>query len=171
MILTFTNGKIWAFDPGPAGELISRGLGEDIDGRLLLSPEEALYLLEKRKSVHVVDENGNELLFPELMKFFSRKDKKFPSKYLVYRDMKDRGYVVKTGFKFGTHFRAYPRGVKPGEGHSHWLIHVADENKKVSFTELSRTVRLAQNVRKKLVFAIVDKEGDIVYYKIERFTP
>ncbi len=170
-MLVFTKGKIWVTNPGLAGELIARGFGEELDGKLLLAPEEALYLSEKRKSMIIVDENDKPLTFEDLMKFFSKKDKEFPLKYIVYRDLRDRGYVVKTGFKFGTHFRVYPRGTKPGEGHAAWLVHVIEEDHKCEFTEISRSVRLAQNVRKKMVFAVVDKEGDITYYKIERFTP
>jgi len=51
----------------------------------------------------------------ELMKFASKTDKKFYSKLIVYRDLRERGFVVKTGYKFGFDLRVYPRGKKPGE--------------------------------------------------------
>ncbi len=156
---------------GLVGELNTRGFGEIKDGKLLLSPEEVLYLMEKRKRINVEDEKGKELGFKEILSAASRSDKMFPIKYLVYKDLRDRGYIVKTGFKFGAHYRVYPRGVKPGEGHAAWLIHVIKENKKIEFPEISRSVRLANNVRKKMIFAVVDKEGDITYYLIDRFTP
>ncbi len=170
-MIIFTHGKTWVMNPGQIGELNARGFGEKRGNKLLLSPEEAIYLSEKRKDFSIVDEDNNQVDYTDLMKFFSKKDKDFPKKYLVYKNLKERGYVVKTGFKFGTHFRVYPRGIKPGEGHSTWLVHVIDESHKCGFTEISRSVRLAQNVKKKMVFAVVDKEGDITYYKIERFTP
>ncbi len=170
-MLVFTQGRIWATSPGIIGELINRGYGEKVGEKLLLSPEEGVYLSEKRRDFKIVDERGKEKTFEDLVRFFSRKDRDFPKKYLVFRDLRNRGYIVKTGFKFGTHFRVYPRGVKPGEGHSNWLVHVIDETHKCEFTEISRSVRLAHSVKKKMVFAVVDKEGDITYYKIERFTP
>ncbi len=170
-MILFTGGKLWVTSPGVSGELLDRGFGENVEGKLLLSPEEALYLSEKRKSMKIIDEKNNEVSFDELMKYFSKKDKLFPLKYIVFRDLRDRGYIVRTGFKFGAHYRVYPRGVKPGEGHSTWLVHIIEENHKMEFTEISRSVRLAQNVRKRMVFAVVDKEGDVTYYKIERFTP
>ncbi len=170
-MILFTHGKFWVTSPGLTGELLDRGYGENINGKLLLSPEEALYLSEKRESLRVINENDEPVQFDDLMKYLSKKDKLFPMKYLVYRDLRERGYIVRTGFKFGAHYRVYPRGVKPGEGHSNWLVHIIEENHKMEFTEISRSVRLAQNVRKKMVFAVVDKEGDITYYKVERFTP
>ncbi len=156
---------------GIVGELNARGFGEMKGNKLILSPEEILYLMEKRKRFPVQDEKGNQLTFDEILTAAARSDKSFLLKYTVYKDLKDRGYIVKTGFKFGTHYRIYPRGVKPGEGHAVWLVHVIKENKKIEFPELSRSVRLAQNVRKKMVFAVVDNEGDVTYYKVERFTP
>ncbi len=92
-------------------------------------------------------------------------------KYTVYRDLKDRGFCVKTGFKFGSHYRLYSRGDKPGKGHAIWLVHAVPEEYTVQFQVISRAIRLAQNVRKKMIYAVVDKEGDITYYKFDRITP
>ena len=152
-------------------ELDKRGFGERKAEELLLAPEEALYLKDKRKAFHVVDYKKKKLSFTAMTRRFTRADKNFPMKYLVYRDMKDRGYCVKTGFKFGSHFRVYPRGSKPGKGHASWLLHVVPEEYICEFPVLSRAVRLAQNVRKKMIYAVIDREGDVTYYKIDRITP
>jgi len=165
-----TKGRVWVTDEKEAKELGSRGFGEEKEGKLILSPEETMFLKEKRKSF-VVTGGKKELDFDGLMKEFSKDDKEFPRKYIVYRDLRGRGYVVKTGFKFGTHYRVYGRGVRPGEAHAIWLVHCVPEEFKCDFHTFSGKVRLAQNVRKKMIYAVVDKEGDITYYKVERFSP
>ncbi len=166
-----TRGRVWVNDEATAKKLQEKGFGEEKEGKVLLSPEETLFLIEKRRDFPVEDTKGNMLGFDDLMKEFSKRDKDFPRKYIVFRDVRGRGFIVKTGFKFGTHYRIYGRGIKPGEGHAMWLIHVVPEEFKCDFHTFSGKVRLAQNVRKKMIYAVVDKEGDITYYKIERFSP
>jgi len=152
-------------------ELINKGYGEKEGKNLILSPEETLYLNEKRKEFPVYDGRGKELTHKQLWKKFLKIDKDFTMKYTVYRNLKDRGFCVKTGFKFGSHFRIYSRGDKPGKGHAIWLVHAVPEEYTVQFQVLSRAIRLAQNVRKKMIYAVVDKDGDITYYKMDRITP
>jgi tRNA-intron endonuclease len=166
-----TRGRVWVSDEETMKELTEKGFGELHEGKLHLSPEETLFLKEKRRDFPVEDEKGKGYDFDGLMKYFSAADKEFARKYIVYRDVRARGFIVKTGFKFGTHYRVYQRGVKPGEGHAIWLVHVVPEEFKCDFHTFSGKVRLAQNVRKKMIYAVVDKEGDITYYKIERFSP
>ena len=165
------DGRVIVTDPELVGELDQKGYGEREKDKLILSPEESLYLVEKRKNFVVQDPRGKELSFEQLLKKFSRLDKEFGRKYLVFKDLRERGFCVRTGFKWGTHYRVYARGDRPGKGHAIWLVHVVPEEYKCSFPELSRAVRLAQNVRKKMVYAVLDKEGDITYYKVERITP
>jgi tRNA-intron endonuclease len=170
-MILLTRDRVWVTDAETAGKLIEKGFGENHEGKVLLSPEETLFLMEKRQELPVEDTKGKRMSFDELMKEFVQKDKEFHRKYIVYRDLRGRGFIVKTGFKFGTHYRIYERGVKPGEGHAVWLVHVVPEEFKCDFHTFSGKVRLAQNVRKKMIYALVDKEGDITYYKIERFSP
>lgn len=145
-------------------ELLNRGFGELQDSQLLLDPFETLFLVEKGK----IDVGKS---FEEVLDFFSSRIDMFEAKYRVFKDFRERGYVIKTGLKFGAHFRVYPRGIKPGEGHSNVLVHVYPENLKLEMPELSRMVRLARAVRKKIYIAIVDREGDVVYYEFKRVKP
>lgn len=170
-MVLLTRGVVWITDEKESKELKAKGFGEDREGKMILSPEETLFLLEKRKSFNIENSKGTKFDFDALMKEFTKSDKEFPRKYLVYRDIRARGYIVKTGFKFGTHYRVYGRGVKPGQGHAIWLVHAVPEEFKCDFHTFSGKIRLAQNVRKKMIYALVDKEGDITYYKFERFSP
>ena len=89
-------------------------------------------------------------------------------RFNVFKDLKKRGLLVKTGFKFGAHFRAYT--TKPDHTHAEYLIHVVDSDFKSSWAEISRAVRLAHSVNKEIVFAKVD-ETKIVYIKFGRLRP
>lgn len=94
-------------------------------------------------------------------------DSKFGIKARVYEDLREKGLVPKTGFKFGTHFRVYKDFVSPENlSHAKYLVQALEPNTKLNPPEISRAVRLAQNVRKKMLFAIVN--NDISYLELKR---
>jgi len=165
-------GKIMVWDEAQANQLYQRGsYGKPLSGgKLQLAPVEAFYLLEGGK-IRVVDEDGKQLKFKDLSAKFTGGDPEVMLKYSVYADLRSRGYVIKTGLKFGAHFRVYERGEKPGEAHSKFLVQAVPEGIKLTPTELARAVRLAHSVRKKILWAIVDDEGDITYYVLTRERP
>jgi tRNA-intron endonuclease len=153
-------------DKKTASRLRQRGFGKWKDGTLELSLVEGLYLLEK--GTLEMEVGGRKMDFPALLK--GLKEEGLYDKFMVFRDLRDRGYIVKSGFKFGAHFRVYARG-EGLDGHSRMLVHVQTEDSVMGFPEVSRAVRLAQGVKKEMLFAVIDGEGDITYYKIERITP
>ena len=99
------------------------------------------------------------------------KEQDFFGKYVVYRDLKDRGYVIKTGFKYGSDFRLYNRGRGPGQGHSDYLVKIIFENYEINALDFASYVRVSHGVNKKLLLAIVDDDFDITYYNIEWTRP
>lgn len=149
--------------------------GKEIDNRLELSLTEACLLL-KRGNIRVF-KGKKSLSFEELYKHASGLDKRFTEKYRVYEELRERGLLVRTGLKFGCDFRVYERGVKLKRGpkgvreHTKWIVFSVPEDYSCSFQELSRSVRLAHNIRAKMLWAVVDNEGDITYYEIVRKTP
>jgi tRNA-intron endonuclease len=134
---------------------------------LQLSLIEALLLLEKEK-IKVFD-NGKELSVGDMMGLIH--DKGLFNKYLVFRDLRNRGYIVKTGLKYGSEFRLYERGQSPGDGHSDYLVKVVTENQQISTSDFSSYVRVAHGVNKKMLMAVVDDEQDITYYNVEWTKP
>jgi tRNA-intron endonuclease len=152
--------------------LLERGFGKKVDKRLELSMVEGLYLLEKEKIR--VKKDKKEMKFEKLMEYGLERDRRLHEKYIVYRDLRDRGLLVKTGFKFGCDFRVYQRGVKVKRGpkspseHTKWIVFTVPEDYTCSFQELSRAVRLAHSIRAKMLWAIVDNENDVTYYQITR---
>jgi len=149
--------------------------GKHLGNRLELSLVEACLLL-KRGRIRVL-KDGKPIKFDELFDYAVSIDKRFPHKYRVYEDLRERGLLVRTGFKFGCDFRVYERGVKLKKGpksqkeHTKWIVFAVPEDYTCSFQELSRAVRLAHNIRARMLWAIVDNEGDCTYYQITRHKP
>ena len=163
--------KVLCKDKRLGDALRQRGFGEQKERELVFDLFEALYLSEKEKFKISDSKTGHSIEEEELIKYSSKKVKNFYLKYQVFRDLRERGFVVKTGFKFGFDFRVYPRGKKPGEAHSQWCINVTSQEDKYNFIEMSRMVRLAGNLKTKLLNAVVDSENEINYYEVVRVTP
>jgi len=70
--------------------------------------------------------------------------------------------LVKTGFKFGTHFRVYSQ--TPDKNHAEYLIHSITNRYRGSWAEISRAVRLAHSVNKIFAFALSHGEQDTIFY-------
>ncbi|WP_280537587.1 tRNA-intron lyase [Halopenitus sp. POP-27] len=96
---------------------------------------------------------------------------KFDRRRRVYRDLRDRDIVPKTGFKFGADFRTY-LDVETVEDlpHSEHLVRVIEPDHAFVPRELSLDVRLAGGVRKRMVFALTDASS-IDYLSVDRLTP
>ncbi|MCI6774285.1 tRNA-intron lyase [Methanobrevibacter boviskoreani] len=99
------------------------------------------------------------------------KERDIYGKFLVYSDLKNRGYVIKTGFKYGSEFRLYERGLAPGKGHSNYLVKVVYEKYEINALDFASYVRVAHGVNKNLLLAVVDDDLDITYYNIEWTRP
>lgn len=149
--------------------------GKQIGDRLELALVEACILL-KRGRIRVL-RDGTALQFHELFDIARQLDTRFTHRFRVYEDLRERGLLVRTGFKFGCDFRVYERGVKLVKGpkaareHTKWIVFAVPEDFTQSFQELSRAVRLAHNIRARMLWAVVDNEGDVTYYQVTRHKP
>jgi tRNA-intron endonuclease len=137
---------------------------EDI---LVLSLIEAMYLLEKGR-FNLFQEG--EAIEPGHLRSLIR-EKGLNGKYVVFRDLKDRGYIIKAGFKYGSEFRLYERGNVPGEGHSEYLVKIIYEYEDLKVSDISSYARVAHGVKKSLLLAVIDEDGDITYYKLKWTRP
>ena len=89
----------------------------------------------------------------------------FQKLYQVYSDWRSKGYVIKTGFKFGTHFRVYVPGAQPVKENADWVhskhvIHVFPRDAKLLISEWARVIRVAHSVRKTFILAIPGKSRE-----------
>jgi len=140
------------------------------DGRVRLSLLEALYLTEKRR-LTVLDGRNIKIPLDKLMKKAAGKEHDFWTRYAVFKDFRNRGYVIKTALKFGADFRIYERGVKPGEDHAKWIVYSVHESEKRTWQDFAAKNRVAHSTKKKLVIAIVDDEGDVSYWESRWLRP
>ena len=132
-----------------------------------LSLIEACYLLEKgRLDIY---EDDIECSIGYIIDILKEQD--LYGKYVVYRDLKDRGFIIKTGFKYGSEFRLYTRGRSQEYTHSHYLVKVIFENYDINALDFASYIRVAHGVNKKFLLAIVDEDFDITYYNVEWTRP
>ena len=166
---SYSRGKVIVGRKGDIGDLARRGFGRREDGEFVLEPWEALYLLEKGR-IEVLDgETGRELGFQELLNRLSALDEQLWVKYLIYRDLRERGYVVKRGFGPGIFFRLYERGTY-GKKAARFLVYCVLEGSPVSFESLEEALRAAQGSGKELILAVVDRRGEVVYYSLAEWS-
>ena len=142
-------------------------LGELKDGKVIYSPFEAFYLVEKHVAMFVSLKKAKQLTENELISLLSKKDKKFHEKYIIFKHLKNKGYIVKTGLKFGEEFRVY----KKSEKHARWIVFPISSNEKIQPKELISKSRITHSTGKKLLLAIVDSEEDITFYEIDWVKP
>ena len=151
-----------------AQELYNQSRFGEIQGtkekRIEYSLIEALYLLEKEK-IKVL-ENKKALKFEKLADKASKLEHNFWTRYKIYRDLRTRGYILKTALKFGADFRVYDRGIKPGKDHAKWILYCVDENDNFSWREFAAKNRVAHSTRKKLLIGCLDEEGDVTFWEI-----
>jgi tRNA-intron endonuclease len=166
---------IWDKD---AKEVFENGwYGELFEDRLELALVEAMLLLE-RKKIEIIKGKKKKISFRDFHDFCLKIDPRFKIRYIVYKDLRERGLPVRTGFKFGCDFRVYERGVSPikkgpkaPHEHTKWIVFCVPEDYTCSFQELSRAVRLAHNIRANMLWSVVDSDGDATYYQITYLSP
>lgn len=150
-------------ETAPNKELLERGYGFQRGDVLELSLIEATYLLE-RGELQVKDERGRILGFEELTRLAVASDPGFWVKLLVYSDLRSRGLRVKP--IEGSSVMLAERKVKEGE--RKYLVLCVEEGVRIGFRDLETYIRRALESKRDLVLAIIDKEGNVSYYRVEK---
>ncbi|MFX1303650.1 MAG: tRNA-intron lyase [Promethearchaeota archaeon] len=131
-----------------------------------LSLIEAYYLLE-RDEITIFDVKENKNINPKKFHEIAKKiHHKFEEKYIIYKDLRERGYIPRPGLKFGADFVVYKKG--PGLEHSLFMVHVLPHDSEITAIDMVRAGRLATSVRKKFVIA---NPLTCSYYFFEWFKP
>ncbi|MEK6875192.1 MAG: tRNA-intron lyase [Nanoarchaeota archaeon] len=167
-IKAYLSGKIITSNASEANDLYAKSsFGEPSvhNDKIQYTVPETLFLLEKGK-LDLFDIKNKIISTKQAMKKFSNIDKKINIKYPVYRDLRERGYIVKTALKFGAEFRVYDKGAKPGKKHAKWIVYSSHESEKFTWHDFSAKNRVAHSTKKNLLLAVLDEEGDISYYEV-----
>lgn len=130
-------------------------------GNLRLAVVEALYLIARGK-IQIDDWSFDSLLAESAV------SPGFLRKFTVYRDIRERGFVITTGPQ---DFRVFPRGQRPGHGQSKYLLRVLSERDMVDLSVVLREAQTAANMRKQFLLAVVDDEHELTYYEIRITRP
>jgi len=169
-IKAYIIGEIISSNTAEAYSLYQKStFGEPKSGKINYMASETLYLVEKNKLE--VFEKTKSLTFQEIFNKLKKIDKKIQIKYPVYKNLREKGYIVKTALKFGADFRVYPKGKKPGKEHAKWIVFCEHESSKESWQNFSAKNRVAHSTKKKLLLAILDEEEDVSYYEVGWIRP
>jgi tRNA-intron endonuclease len=133
----------------------------EFDAPLILDLMEGYYLVTK-KVVDVEDHSGKELSLKQLHGICESSYPEFAAKFLVYKKLREAGYVVTPGIKFGSDFAVYEHG--PGIDHAPYIIQVMAPESKITATSMVRSGRLATTVRKQFIIAIPSPEGKSIEF-------
>lgn len=117
--------------------------------------------LGKKKILHLKNCN-----LESVIKTARKRIKYFDDIYSVYEDWRNQGYIVKTGFKFGSHFRIYFPGASPVNTAEEWVhskhvLHVFSRKDKMLISEWARAIRVAHSVKKTFILAIPGKKREV----------
>ena len=135
------------------------------ENTLCLEPEEILVLLDRGRIVLKLSESDENIASEDLVIHFTNLNPNFWSRYLVYKDLRNRGYVVSIGTRITAPFRIYSRGGKPGESVSKTVVYPIPEGEDVNLDLLDQIVKQAKIDRKKLLLSVIDRLGDVTYYQ------
>ncbi|MFQ6084955.1 MAG: tRNA-intron lyase [Candidatus Bathyarchaeia archaeon] len=134
---------------------------EEFETPLVLDPLEGLYLVEKGKIVVVRGPRKKPLALTGLRRWIKKVYVDFEIKYAVYKDLREKGYVVLPGVKYGSDFIVYERG--PGLEHAPFMVQVKRSREFLTASEIVRSGRLATTVRKRFIVAMIDAKRRIKY--------
>ncbi len=140
--------------------------GKMMGDALQLSLIECCFLIEKG-DLKVTTGAGENITAKKALKLGVKAQEEFELRLATYRDLRKRGLVVKTGFKYGTHFRVYEGS--PDRGHAKYLVHSVSNDKILMWPEISRTVRLSGGVKKEVLFCRA--EDPMEYLEFRWFRP
>lgn len=144
--------------------------GELKENKIQFSLVEGLYLLEKGK-IEIKTSTGKSVDFDSYVRKAKKVEPNFWVRYCVFRDLRQRGYIVKTALKFGADFRVYDRGIKPGEDHARWIVYPVYEGETLTWYEWAAKNRVAHSTKKRLLLAVVDDESEVSYWESKWVRP
>ena len=138
---------------------------------LILEPVEVLLLIERNRLLLYPDnDSNNELLdFEGLLVYFTNFDNRLWQKYIIYMDLRKRGYIVRAGFGEGIDFRVFKRGADVEKDSAKFLIYPVFEGNPIELKELDKMSRVALSSRKDLIVATVDRLSKPIYYSVNKF--
>ncbi len=163
----YSNGRVVVPAQNEANSLYQDGYGSLLtENRFLtLEPFETLYLVESGKIAVIDEESREKLVFQELLWRFSADEPNVWTRYIVYRDLRTRGFVARDGQGLGVDFLVYERG-SYGKRSPRYMVYNIWEGAQESIRHLGDVLNTAEEANKILRLAVIDRRGEIVYYTL-----
>ena len=136
---------------------------EEINVPLILDLIEGYYLLERKKIT--IYQSKKKVTNRKMLEICKKEYLDFDKKYLVYKNFRDKGYIVNPGIKFGCDFAVYQKG--PGIDHAPYLVQVYNNKDSISTTGVVLAGRLATTVRKQFILAISNGKDKVDYLALD----
>ena len=152
-------------DQSIQNELLSKGFGERYDEEFILNSFETLYLLYIKK-LQVLRITKN-ISFDSLIQIYKKDESDVFTKFLIYRDLRNRGYVAKNGFGFGSDFLVYEKG-QFGKKGAKYLVFALNEGTQEKILHVQRNIEQITNMGKEPIIAVIERRGEVIYYKISK---
>ncbi len=168
----YQEDKVNVYEEDAVSFLNERGYGElDKESHVLtLTPYEVLYLALDKKLKVLDSDAESQLGSPELLEKFRLKDPEIWTRYLVYRDLRDRGYVLREGFGFGVDFRVYDRG-EYGKKAAKYIVFGINEGGPIPISRIAQLLNQVKSLKRELILAVIDRRGEVVYYSVFQMVP
>ena len=157
--------QIMVLNPDSQRDLEQKGYGEFEKNKFYLKSFESLYLLYT--GALTLFKGKKKVDFDSLMQICKKNDEGILTKFLVYRDLRTRGYTVKDGFGFGSDFRVYSKG-DFGEKGAKFLVFGLSEGKQEKIGKFQKKIEEIIKMGKEPIIAVIERRGEIIYYKITR---
>jgi len=135
----------------------------EINVPLILDLMEGYYLLQK--SIISIYKVKKKITETEMLEICRNEYHNFDKKFLVYKNFRDKGYIINPGIKFGCDFAVYQKG--PGIDHAPYLVQVYNTTDSISSTGVVLAGRLATTVRKQFILAIPHGKDDVNYLALD----
>jgi len=164
------NGVIVVESVKQQDQLRSKGYGEKIKDMYILESYEALFLLYYNRLV--LKKQKSILDFSTFLQTLLKIDLSIFTKFLIFRDLRTRGYIPKEGFGFGNDFRVYERGQYSRKA-AKYVIFGINEGLSVKANILFENIRSIEKMGKEAIIAVIERRGEIIYYKVnqKKFSP
>ena len=148
------------------GELEGSGYGSRAGNELVLRDYEALYLLYVKK-LELLDKSERKVSFEKLAELAQTRASDSWTRFVIYRDLRSRGYVVREGFGFGTDLRVYERGDYPKKP-AKYVVFALDEGIEKGMGDLQKSVKEMSKMGKEAIIAVIERRGEVIYYKVSK---
>jgi|TARA_B110000014_G_scaffold121582_1_gene83531 tRNA-intron endonuclease len=145
--------------------LLLKGYGEKSEKDFVLNSFEALYLAYIKKLK--ISKTNKNVTFDELMNIYKKSEEDIFTKFLVYRDLRNRGYVTKNGFGFGSDFLVYEKG-NFGQKGAKYLIFALNEGTQEKISHVQKNIEQITHMGKEPIIAVIERRGEVIYYKISK---